>query len=144
MSLFAAAALYYGMMPSHPGSLSDPAAANTASAVVHPSEAVAAANAVPTDPNSAGAEDHPSSDGNMQLALLSPTPSPIEASSDLKTYVPTQPTNPTTIIPLHYSQPDVNGLWFNGLDHLPGFPIVTASPAPVGPVLVTPSASVNP
>ena len=56
------------------------------------------------------------------FAKLSPTPSPIDLTPDIKTYVPDQPANPTTITPLHYDKSNVNVLWLNGLDYLPSLP----------------------
>ena len=69
----------------------------------------------------------------------SPTPSPIDLTPDITTYVPDQPSNPTTITPLHYNKSNVNVLWLNGLDYMPSLPD-TAGNVP----LPAPSASANP
>ena len=119
-SLFAAAALYYGMMPPHVGSLPNPAV------VVNHADSgqgtqLAAANTPAPAPPASPAEDHPAT-GINELAFRSPTPSPIDLTPDIKTYVPDQPANPTTITPLHYDRSNVNVLWLNGLDYLPSLP----------------------
>ena len=138
-SLFAAAALYYGMMPPHIGSLPNPAIAVNHATAGNGTQVATVDTPAPV-PQPDATENRPVT-GMGELALRSPTPSPIDLTPDIKTYVPDQPTNPTTITPLHYDRSNVNVLWLNGLDYLPSLPDATGnapSPAPA------PSASANP
>lgn len=125
-SLFAAVALYYGLMPSRFDNGSNAAVARRAPANVQEASNPATA---PDAPEVAQAEKKPGSP-NMELAERSPTPPPIEQAPDIKTFVPDQPANPTTVTPLHYSKPNVNVLWLNGLEYLPNVPDLDASPSP--------------
>ena len=129
--LFASAALYYGMMPRsgptpNPGVVDNRPAADNG--------AIVAVNSSPTPAEQPSATTNAPATGVMQMVQASPTPSidlsaDIKPSADLKAFVPDQPSNPTTITPLHYTKPNVNVLWLNGLDYLPGVPEAAASPA---------------
>ncbi len=133
--LFAAAALYYGMMPPRSG----PGAGSGYAEATHVSpfnggDLVARTDS-PTPAPEPAAQANPPSNGPIELAQRSPTPPPIDLSSDIKTsadiktFVPDQPSNPTTITPLHYTKPNVNVLWLNGLDYMPSVPDAAATPA---------------
>lgn len=140
-SLFAAAALYYGLIPSRSGTGNDTVASRRDPIAVPglPSNG----NQVAENPVPA-ASPQPVSEGthgggpNIELAKRSPTPTPIEETLDIKTFVPDQPANPTTATPLHYNKPNVNVLWLNGLDYLPNVPDADAAPA--APVPATTAA----
>ncbi len=138
-SLFAAAALYYGMMPPHVGSLPNPAVAVSHANAGNGGQVAAADTPVPA-PQAPTAGDHATT-GMDTFVNRSPTPSPIDLTPDIKVYVPDQPTNPTTITPLHYDKSNVNVLWLNGLDYMPSLPDATGT-APVA--IPAPSASANP
>ena len=124
------------MMPPHVGSLPGPAVTVNHDAVN--GARVAVVDTPAPAPQAAPADSHPGV-GMDVLAKLSPTPSPLDLTPDIKIYVPDQPSNPTTITPLHYDKSNVNVLWLDGLDYLPSLPdaaVNTPSPAP--------SASANP
>ena len=129
--LFAAAALYYGMMPPRTGPAANPAYASNHSAAGNGATVAENSSPAPAEPPSAANDP---ANGAMQMVQASPTPSidlspDIKPAPDLKTFVPDQPSNPTTITPLHYTKPNVNVLWLNGLDYLPSVPEASASPA---------------
>ena len=137
--LFAAAALYYGMMPSHSGVVSAPGYA--VSQPAHPtlvatddSPTPAAHPAAPADPNAP-----------VEFVQLSPTPA-FDLSVDVRAHVPDQPSNPTSVTPLHYNQPNVNVLWLNGLDYMPSVPNAEAGPGGASPAATNapPAASAAP
>ena len=152
LSLFAVAAIYYGMMPPHGGAPSDPAYASHASTT---STGLADnASHVPIvgtpSPAAPGASTQAADvDGTIQYVQLAVTPSPIDLSPDTKATVPDQPTNSTTVTPLHYNKPNVNVLWLNGLEYLPSVsetdagPAATAAPTEAKPV-PAPSAPTSP
>lgn len=128
-SLFAAGALYYGLMPQHPGSAPDAMVAQHTPADVQINNPAMEASAPAESPD---AQKQLGATG-IQMAKISPTPSPIdiEETPDIKATVPDQPVNPTTATPLHYNKPNVNVLWLNGLDYLPNVPEAeAATPAP--------------
>ena len=149
-SLFAAAALYYGMMPSHPDTPSDIASSNYASKTaprIASNVAQPVDNAPPSVAQPANGENRPAAAVILE-AQRSPTPAPID-SPDIKAHIPDQPANPTTATPLHYSKQNVNVLWLNGLDYLPS--VTDASPSPAESVAAAapspsaaPSASASP
>ena len=144
--LFAAAALYYGMMPPRSATVSDPVAVNPAPTAAG-TQVAANDSPAPVAPSAPENRDAP---GEIQVVQLSPTPPPIDlsadikASPDIKTFVPDQPANPTTITPLHYTKPNVNVLWLNGLDYMPDVPDVSASPVAATPAPPAAAASASP
>ena len=152
LSLFGAAAIYYGMMPPRSGSFSDSVAVNhgavSSGASVgntdHLSAEVAPSSSAPMS-----ATQTADADGTTKYVQLAVTPSPIDLSSEVKAVDPNQSPNPATVTPLHYNQPNVNVLWLNGLEYLPSVSETDAStPAMTAPSSDTPvpspAPSVNP
>ena len=121
MSLFAAAAIYYGMMPPHTGtsdvaSIHGPAAADRS--VAGHDTRVAEVPAAILAPAAVAPADSRDADGTVKMVQLAPTPVPFDLAADNTAHTSDQ-VNKTAVTPLHYNQPNVNVLWLNGLEYLP-------------------------
>ena len=124
LSLFAAAAIYYGMMPPHGGPATDLAVNHGAAGSEHNTAANPAQVAVISSPAPIPSTEAPTqsrdADGNIRMVQnMAPTPVPIDLSTDIRTQMPDPSNQPTTVTPLHYNSPSVNVLWRNGLEYLP-------------------------
>ena len=139
-SLFAAAALYYGLMPQHPGSGLEANNSRHAPQIASVSNnAGQVAEAVMPLANEA---DKHAGTTDLQLAKRSPTPPSIEDAADIQATIPDQATNPTTATPLHYNKPNVNVLWLNGLEYMPSVPETSGTTVDgAGTPMAAPAAS---
>lgn len=120
--LFAASALYYGLIPhsenrSGSANVGAPAHSGGLAAVGHTPVPVLTS---PTTPAVSDKGDQPL---GTQLAKRDPLPDNIEETApDIQKVQVSEQAKTTTATPLHYQKPDVNVLWINGLDYMSSVP----------------------